>query len=707
MRLAAGLLVVLVAYTALPRSFADGPKDNLPDNVRPIPPKGIAVPDTDLKELQAGLVNLKKELDALPAALAGKPALAELIPDVEVYHKAVRYAVEYGEFFNAREIPVAKKLLAEGLQRAKELKDGKPSWTTATGLVVRGYRSKIDGSVQPYGLVVPASYAPNSPHKFRLDFWWHGRGETLSEVNFIADRERNPGQFTPPNAFVLHPYGRYCNANKFAGEIDTLECLEHVKKHYPIDENRIAARGFSMGGAACWQFAVHYPTLWAAAAPGAGFAETREFLNNFQNEKVQPEWWERKLWHWYDATDYALNLFNLPTVAYSGENDRQKQAADVMAREMKKVGLELTHVIGPKTGHSYHPDAKKEINRRIDAIVERGREPFPRKLHFTTPTLRYNRCGWVAVEGMAKHWEMATVVADLDFEGREWSGELGSPFNEFAPPPKGTWHQVKIPNMRTSNVTALSLRFEPGQRPVGLHQFRIDGTVVALPPPVSDRSMSVLLYQRRTTEGRTVWTVAPDRTQAGAYRKTPGLQGPIDDAFMDRFLMVKPTGKPLNEKVGAWAAGEVKHAVEHWRKQFRGDAPVKDDTAVTEDDIRNSNLILWGDPSSNAILAKVADKLPVKWTRDGVKLGEQAYDAGTHVPVLIYPNPLNPQKYVVLNSGFTFREYDYLNNARQVPKLPDYAVLDVTTPPNSRWPGKVVRAGFFGEKWELLPDDGR
>ena len=58
---------------------------------------------------------------------------------------------------------------------------------------------------------------------------------------------------------MLHPYGRYCNANKFAGEIDCFEALDHVKKHYPIDEDRIVMRGFSMGGAACWQFAVHYP----------------------------------------------------------------------------------------------------------------------------------------------------------------------------------------------------------------------------------------------------------------------------------------------------------------------------------------------------------------------------------------------------------------------------------------------------------------
>ena len=71
------------------------------------------------------------------------------------------------------------------------------------------------------------------------------------------------------------------------------------------------------------------------------------------------------------------------------------------------------------------------------------------------------------------------------------------------------------------------------------------------------------------------------------------------------------------------------------------------------------------------------------------------------MPVLIYPNPLNPKRYVVLNSGFTFREYDYLNNARQVPKLPDYALVDVNVPVSSRAPGGIVAAGFFDEQWEV------
>ena len=143
------------------------------------------------------------------------------------------------------------------------------------------------------------------------------------------------------------------------------------------------------------------------------------------------------------------------------------------------------------------------------------------------------------------------------------------------------------------------------------------------------------------------------------------------------------------------------HAIEHWRRQFRGEARVKNDDDVTDADIAAHNLVLWGDPTSNKLLAKIADKLPIRWDSDDVQVGEKKFPVAHHVPVLIYPNPLNPKRYVVLNSGFTFREYDYLNNARQVPKLPDFAVIDIDTPVSSRAPGGIVTAGFFTERWQL------
>ncbi len=156
---------------------------------------------------------------------------------------------------------------------------------------------------------------------------------------------------------------------------------------------------------------MHYPDRWCAANPGAGFSETAEFLKFFQGEKLSPAPWERKLWHLYDCTDYALNLYNLPTVAYSGEIDKQKQAADIMAEAMADHDLDLTHIIGPGTAHKIHPASKLDIEARLDSIAKVGRERFPEFVQLETYTLRYDRAYWLRIDRMEQHWERAAVQA--------------------------------------------------------------------------------------------------------------------------------------------------------------------------------------------------------------------------------------------------------------------------------------------------------
>jgi pimeloyl-ACP methyl ester carboxylesterase len=461
------LFSLSIALVLCLSALADGPADNIPDKVRPVPPKGATISAEDRQELETGVVRLGKEIDSLRKDLNNKPAQLALLPDVQIFHNAVRYALRYDEIFNpTNEIPAAKAAIKMGLERVSQLRDGKAPWISATGLVVRGYVSKLDDSVQPYGLVIPVSYQPATAHRFRVDVWFHGRDEKLSELNFITQRQKSPGEFTPPNAIVLHTYSRFCNGQRFAGEIDAFEALESVRSRYPIDENRLIVRGFSLGGAACWHMAVHHAGLWAAAAPGAGFSETADFLKVFQNEPVQPTWYEQKLWHLYDATDYALNVFNCPTVAYSGEIDKQKQAADMMARSLTAEGMQLTHIIGPQTAHKYHPEAKEEINRRIDSIAALGRNPAPRSIRFTTWTLRYNQMDWVVVDGLEQHWERARVEAELD-----------EPNNA-----------VKI---ATTNVSELTLAFPAGTCPLDLIKapiVQLDGRKVTATPVASDRS---------------------------------------------------------------------------------------------------------------------------------------------------------------------------------------------------------------------------
>ncbi len=662
------LLLSLLAVTAL----ADGPKDNIPTAVRPIPPtdKAVALPEAEKVALTKELTELRSAIDVAAKAQAKNPRLEEFLPDLEIYHKAVDWAGKYNEYFNKGEFKVAHDLIAEGKSRAASFLKGETPWARQTGLVVRGYRSKIDGSVQPYGMVIPDNYS-GSPS--RLDFWCHGRGETLSELAFLKDRRANVGQIPATNRLVLHLYGRYCCANKFAGEVDLWEAYAHARKSYNIDDDRLFIRGFSMGGAAVWQFGAHYTDRWCAISPGAGFSETPEFLKVFQSEEVNriPSW-QKTLWSWYNATDVAANFTNAPTIAYSGEIDGQKQAADIMARYLAKENIELTHIIGPKTAHKFHPEAFAEVERRLDIIAAAGRNRMPKEVSFVTYFLRYNRMHWVQVDRLENHWQAARVDAKVVDD-----------------------RNVVV---TTKNVTALTLDMPAGFAPQSVREktlVKIDGQDVEAVRATSERSWTAKFAR---VNGKWSLSAGPDEA---ILAKKHGLSGPVDDAFMDAFTFVAPTGQPLNAKVGGWVKSEMDRAVFEWRRQFRGVAPMKTDAQVKDEDIAKGNLILWGDPSSNAVLAKIVAKLPITWTAEKLIVNGRTYAAGDHAPILVYPNPLNPQKYVVINSGFTYREYDYLNNARQIAKLPDWAVVDLNTAPDTQNPGKVEEAGFFDEAWQF------
>jgi hypothetical protein len=124
---------------------------------------------------------------------------------------------------------------------------------------------------------------------------------------------------------------------------------------------------------------------------------------------------------------------------------------------------------------------------------------------------------------------------------------------------------------------------------------------------------------------------------------------------------------------------------------------------VTADDLARYHLILWGDRQSNLVLSSVltSEQFPIRWNTTSVAVGATKFPASHHVPVLIYPNPLQPSRYVVVNSGMTFREGHDRTNSLQNPKLPDWAVLDISERPTAEAAGRVVLTDFFDERWRL------
>src|SRR5437773_981369 len=112
-------LLILLLFSAF-----DGDRDNHPEKVRPIPLQGIAVPGDVRQELEASVVALGKDIDRLRDDLKDKPALLDLLPDVQIFHKAVDIVLRYEEFHDPKEFDLARGQLQEGHRRAKLLRAG-------------------------------------------------------------------------------------------------------------------------------------------------------------------------------------------------------------------------------------------------------------------------------------------------------------------------------------------------------------------------------------------------------------------------------------------------------------------------------------------------------------------------------------------------------------------------------------------------------
>lgn len=657
------LLFACVLATAADDAAAQAPAANMPEIKRVLPPiaKPLAAKDQEMLDLE--LAKVRQLRDRLHAS---KPDAANYA-DVDILLKAVNLALWHGEFFDhKKDLARAETLLELAEKRLELMSEGGDILAAQRGPMARGFYSEIDGSAQPYGLIVPEKLDLSKPAP--LYVWLHGRGDTSCDLQFISGflGTKAPGPLQPENAIVLHPFGRYCNGYKSAGEIDVLEAIEDVKKHYQIDADRIVLAGFSMGGAGAWHMGAHYADHWCAVHAGAGFVDVKRY-QNITDDKLPP-WYVQKLWGLYDVPDYKRNYLNVSLIAYSGEQDKQKAAADIMEAELAKEGLKLTHLIGPGMGHKYHPEVLLDVQKRLAAMVEKGRNNQRRQIALQTRTLRYNKLGGVEALALDKHWDDSRI----DVNAATKSGAV----------------------INTKNITAMRL--------TGPHvggELTVDGQKLSIAARSASEAASVILVKN---EGR--WSPQAKLPWKVGKRKTPGLQGPIDDAFVSRFTIVMPDEEESD--VDRWARKESRRFWTRWDLLMRGEPRAKTVTNLSDGDgarlSETDNLVLFGTPKSNPLIAEVLDKLPIKWTDKTVGMGDLEFDATKVVPVLIYPNPLNPAKYVVLNSGLTFREAHDTTNSQQNPKLPDWAFVDVTQPPTDELPGKVLAAGFFDEEWQYV-----
>jgi hypothetical protein len=657
------LLAALAAAGAAHAAVDDLPFAGPPrvsPNDRVPPPAPVTPTAAQLEALQGKLAEFKSAIQALKDAQADD----DLIVDAEAYGWVVENVLRVpGGFVNAAAIGRCSSVLDDGLRRAAEIKAGTAAWPQLKGRVNRGYRSVLDGTAQPYHLSIPAAYDPSKP--IPLVVYLHGHSHDTPDLGltWVGGNDRPAGAAGNGGSIRVEAFGRGNNNFRWAGETDVLEVIASVRKRYNIDPDRILLSGFSMGGAGTWQIGLHNPDLFCGLEVDAGVIGTRLNLDG-----LTPA--QRAANATYGIMiDHALNVFNVPLVGYAGSNDAQLASSTSIRAQLGREGFHIERLsqygfVGrdidalflatPGQGHTH---ATGVTARNIDAFdaanLRRGRVD-PDQVRFITYTTRYNRDNWVTVDGLQRHFARASVDAERD--------------------PARVDYRI-----RTSNVSRLLLT-----ETAAAQKIDIDGEALAVAP-----APSLLLV--RTGEH---WQTA-DAAGAAGLRKRHNLQGPINDAFFDSFLCVAPTGQPNNPLADAAGRQELDRFAKMFARDFCGEARIKDDTAVTAEEIANCNLVLFGDPGSNQLLARLAGSLPIQWSKDSITVGAKTYGAADHVPVLIYPNPLNPNRYVVINAGLSPQGF------RGPAGYGDYAVLSVARQADGTLATQTADEGVFDESWQL------
>jgi predicted esterase len=150
-----------------------------------------------------------------------------------------------------------------------QLAAGKDPFDARRGDFKKAYRSRVDETLQPYRIYVPASY--DGSKAFPLVIALHGMGGD-EDSYFEAYAKGAIKTEAEKRGYILAcPKGRQ-PASMYRGpaETDVLDVIAEVQRSYRVDGNRIYLTGHSMGGFGTWYVAINHPDIFAAIAPISG-----------------------------------------------------------------------------------------------------------------------------------------------------------------------------------------------------------------------------------------------------------------------------------------------------------------------------------------------------------------------------------------------------------------------------------------------------
>jgi hypothetical protein len=142
------------------------------------------------------------------------------------------------------------------------------------------------------------------------------------------------------------------------------------------------------------------------------------------------------------------------------------------------------------------------------------------------------------------------------------------------------------------------------------------------------------------------WLCEHRRPNASDERSQDNQPSSVADALSERFLVVRGTKGTNDERsdTDRWLHGFT----DAWEHTTFVPCRTVDDVKLGEDDEKESNLVLIGNPETNAVWRRLAAALPIKLSRESVEIEGRRYSGNDLSIQAVLPHPDHPERKIIV-----------------------------------------------------------
>jgi len=529
------------------------------------------------------------------------------------------------------------------------------------GFVRLAYRDEVDGSPQYCRAYLPANYDPAK--KWPLVIQMHGYNPANPVyVRWWAADSRYAGIDTEfsnhQQVIYMEPHGRGNASYLGLGDSDVVHAIAEAKRLFSVDDDRVYLTGDSMGGWGTWEIANRHPDLFAAIAPVFGGSDYHSRMTEEELAKLSPldRFFNEKESTWAMAD----GLLNLPIFVHHGDADQSVNVeySRWAVRLLQRWGYDVRYQEFP--GRSHEALESQNGNMSIEWFLEHRRNPNPRHVRIRSAELRNASAYWAhALQGASP---LAFMVVDAEVVDRNVIRLDTENVLDIALSPSAVLVDPAKPVKVVWNGSAQEMHLKNGELRLTAAGYK--------PAPVHKN--------QRLPGSMSDFTVTPFAIVIGTISKDPE--------------MVALCRKKAESAINAWR---------DWQKQ---EPRVFEDANMTDADMAKYSLLLVGGPDANRVTAQLAAKLPLRIAADRITIDGKDFTASDAALQMIYPNPLNPERYVWIAAGTSTDGMYFSDPNPQRPPDWEYLIMDGHIPAYKQSASSLetrVVSGIFDYNWRF------